>query len=43
MTYPFSIKVNRCNGNCNNISNPFSRVCIPNLIKNITQKISDLI
>ena len=26
MLYPFSIKVNRCNENCNNISNPYSRV-----------------
>ena len=25
MLYPFSVKVNRCNGNCNNISNPNSR------------------
>ena len=33
MIYPFSIKVNRCNGNCNNISNPYSRVCIPNVAK----------
>ena len=22
MTYPYIIKANRCNGNCNNISNP---------------------
>ena len=40
MLYPFSIKVNRCNGNCNNISN--SRVCVPNVIKNITAKVLDL-
>ena len=26
MTYQYSVKVNRCNGNCNNISNPYSRV-----------------
>ena len=42
MLYPFSSKVNRCNGNCNNISNPYSRVCIPNVIKNITAKRFDL-
>ena len=40
MLYPFSIKVNRCNGNCNNISNPYSRVCIPDIIKtNISKSI----
>ena len=43
MTYPCSIKVNRCNGNCNNISNPYSRVCIPDVIKNINVSIFDLI
>ena len=41
MLYPFSIKVNRCDGNCN-ISNPYSRVCVPNVIKNITAKVFDL-
>ena len=42
MIYPFSIKENRCNGNCNNISNPYSRVCVPNFIRNITAKVFDL-
>ena len=42
MTYPYSIKVNRCNGNCNNISNPYSRVCIPDITKNLTLKIFGL-
>ena len=32
MLYPFSIKVNRYNENCNNISNPYSRVCVPNVV-----------
>ena len=43
MIFPYSIKVNKCNGNCNNISNPYSRVCIPNIIKNVTLKVFDLI
>ena len=38
MTYPYSIKVNRCNGNYNKISNPYSRVCIPDIVKNVTLK-----
>ena len=42
MFYPFSIKINRCNGNCNNINNPYSRVCVPNVVKNITAKVFDL-
>ena len=43
MLYQFIIKVNRCNGNCNNISNPCSRVCVPNVVKNITAKVFNLV
>ena len=42
MFYPFSIKVKRYNGNGNSISNPYSRVCVPNVIKDITAKMFDL-
>ena len=42
MFYPYSMKINRCNGNCNNINNPYSRVCVPNVIKNIIAKVFDL-
>ena len=42
MLYPFSIKVNKCSGYCNNISNPYSRVCVPNVVKNIIVKVFDL-
>ena len=42
MHYPYSIKVNRCNGNCNNISNPYSKVCVPNVIKTIAAKVFEL-
>ena len=26
--YPFSIKINKCIGNCNNINNPYARIGI---------------
>ena len=42
MTYPYSIKVNGCNGNCINITNPYSRVYVPDITKNVTLKIFDL-
>ena len=41
MFYPCSIKVSNCSGNCNNISNPYARVCVPN-VKDITAKVFDL-
>ena len=25
--YPFSIKINKCSGNCNNINNPYAKLC----------------
>ena len=42
MTYTYSIKVNKYNENCNNINNPYSRVRVPNITKNFTLKIFDL-
>ena len=42
ITYPYSIKVNRCNGNCNNITNPYSRFCVPDIVKNVILKIFDI-
>ena len=24
--YPFSVKIDRCNGNCNNINDPYARI-----------------
>ena len=32
--YTFSIKINKCNGNCNNINNPYVKTCVPDIIKN---------
>ena len=31
---PFSIKINKCSGNCNNINNPYVKTCVPDIIKN---------
>ena len=27
--YPYSIKVNKCSGSCNNINDPYSKLCVP--------------
>ena len=43
MFYPFSIKVNKCSGNCNNINDPYAKLCVPNVIKNINVKVFNLI
>ena len=31
--YPFSIKVNKCNGNCNNINDPYAKLCDPDVVR----------
>ena len=31
MFYPFSIKVNKCNGSCNDINNPYAKICVYNI------------
>ena len=41
--YPFSIKINKCGSNCNNISNPYARICVPDTVKNLNVKAFNLI
>ena len=33
--YPFSIKTSKCSGNCNNINDPYAKVCVPGVIKDL--------
>ena len=39
MFYPFSIKINKCSGNCNNINNPYAKTCVPDVIKDLNVKV----
>ena len=40
--YPFSIKVNKCSGNCNNINNSYAKLCVPDVVKNKNVKVFNL-
>ena len=40
--YPFSIKINKCSGNCNNISDPYAKICVPDTVKNLNVKVFNL-
>ena len=40
--YPYSIKVNKCSGSCNNINNSYPKLCVPDVIKNINTKVFNL-
>ena len=41
MAFPYKIKVDRCLGSCNNLTNPYSKVCVPDIAKNISVKVFD--
>ena len=40
--YPFSIKINKCSGNFNNINNPYAKICVPDVIKDVNVKVFNL-
>ena len=40
--YPYSIKVNKCSGSCNNISDPYGKLCVPDAVNNINVKLFNL-
>ena len=42
MFYPYSIKVNKCSGSCNNIDDPYAKLCISYIIKNINVRAFNL-
>ena len=37
--YPYSIKVNKCSGSCNNINDPYSKLCVPDVVKIMNVKL----
>ena len=41
--YPYSIKLNKCSGSCSNINDPYAKLCVPDVIKNINVKVFNLI
>ena len=41
--YPFSTKTSKCNGSCNNIIDPYAKMCVPGVVKNLNVKVFNLI
>ena len=39
---PFSIKVNKCSGSCSNINDPYAKLCVPDVVKNINVNVFNL-
>ena len=40
--YPFSVKINRCSGNCNSINDPYAKICVPDVVKKLNVKVFNL-
>ena len=40
--YPYSIKVYKSSGCCNNINDPYEKLCVPDVVKNINVKVFNL-
>ena len=40
--YPFTIKTNKCSGNCNNINDPYAKTCVPDVEKGLNVKVFNL-
>ena len=41
--YPYSVKINQCSGSCNNINDPYTKLCVPYVVKNINVKVFNLL
>ena len=41
--YPFSIKASKCSGSCSNINDPYAKICVPDVVKNLNVKAFNLI
>ena len=36
--YPYSTEVNKCSGSCNNVNDPYAKLRVPDVFKNINVK-----
>ena len=41
--YPYGVKINKYSGSCNNITDPYAKMCIHSVGKNINLKVFNLI
>ena len=41
--YPYSVKISKCSGSCNNINDPFAKFYVTDVVKNMNVKAFNLI
>ena len=40
--FPVSIKTSRCSGTCNNVNDPYTKLCVTDVVKNLNPKVFNL-
>ena len=35
--HPYNVKINKCSGSCNNINDPYPKLCDPDVVENQEQ------
>ena len=40
--FPFSVRTSKCSGSCDNINDPYAKLCVPDVIKNLNVKVFNL-
>ena len=40
--YPFSIKTSKCSSNCNIVNDPYAKICVPDVVKDLNVKAFNL-
>ena len=41
--YPYCFRISKCSGSCNNINDPYAKLCVPDISKNMNIKVFNLI
>ena len=41
--FPYSVITSKCSGSCDNINNPLSKLCVPDVVKNLNHKVFNLV
>ena len=39
---PFSIKTSKCCGSCNNFNDPYAKMCVPDVVRNLNDEVFHL-
>ena len=43
VVFPYSVKASKCSGSCNNINNPLTELCVPDVVRNLNVKVFNLV